>query len=126
MHCLHVLARRRSDLFWDLAHIIEDRFDKQCVSGMLNVRTGDGRGVVDLALSTHVGFAKGIHKCYREAVPQREAPASGHGGRKQQWTRQAWQTGDSDRKRGSPPFKRNRGKWPVDDESWWWSSHSWW
>ena len=76
MHCLHVLASRRSDLFWDLAHIIEDRFDRNVVVDLLNVCTGDGRGVVDLALTSSVGFAKAIQKRYREAAPQRKTGKS--------------------------------------------------
>ena len=122
MHCLHVLASRSSEHFWDLAEIIEHRFDRNVVVALLNVCTGDGRGVVDLALSTNVSFAKGIQKCYREAEPQRKRPD------KDQWSRdsrRAWQPGDSDQKRGSPPWKRNKGWWPADDGSWW-SSHSWW
>ena len=114
MHCLHVLASRGSEHFWDLAEIIERRFDRNVVVALLNVCTGDGRGVVDLALSTHVSFTKGIQKCYREVEPQRKRPD------KDQWSRdsrRAWQPGDSDQKRGSPPWKRNKGWWPADDGS---------
>ena len=119
MHCLHVLASRSSEHFWDLTEVIEERFDKNVVEELLNVCTGDGRGVMDLALSTNVGFAKGIQKYYRSAEPQRQAPD------KHKWSRRPWQTGDSDHKRGSPPWKRNKGWWVADDDDNWWSWRSW-
>ena len=43
MHCLHVLASRSSEHFWDLTGVIEERFDKNVVEELLNVCTGDGR-----------------------------------------------------------------------------------
>ena len=59
---LHSLASRASVLFDSVADSIAGKLGHEELINILNTPCADGRGVVDLALATNVGFAMMVKK----------------------------------------------------------------
>ena len=93
LNVLHALVSRKSPLFFHTADQIRAKFGNKVAIEMMNTTTGDGRGVVDMALGSNVQLAHDVKHRFKGAVEQRANRRSQEeekGGRRQ------WQHGDSD------------------------------
>ena len=66
---LHALASRsRTVAWWNLAELIEKKWDRNTLLDLINMPSADGRSVIDFALSTKGDFAKTIKQHFSGAV----------------------------------------------------------
>ena len=98
-------------------------FGKDVVIAMLNCPTGDGRGVVDMALGSSVDMALDLKNRFPGAVEQTtsqklyEEHEKGQGQR----SRRQWQRGDSDYKTHGYQTHRSsakQGQWRSRSRDW--------
>ena len=96
-------------LFFHTADQIRAKFGDKVAIEMLNTTTGDGRGVVDMALGSNVQMAHDLKNRFNGAVEQTTSKRfqdEEKGGRRQ------WQRGDSDWKtHGTAKYRSDRAKW---------------
>ena len=144
LNVLHALASRKSPVFVFTIGKIQAAFGDGVVIAMLNCRTGDGRGVVDMALGSSIAMAMDLKKRFPGAVEQTTSKKLYEEEEKGQGSRRQWQRGDSDYKTHGAAVARSSAKqgerrsrsrdwqegWRYGwDEGWHqsdWSSHSGW
>ena len=110
LNVLHALVSRKSPFFLYTADQIRATLgDKVAATEMLNTTTGDGRGVVDMALGSNVQMAHGLKNRFHGAVEQTTSKRfqdEEKGGRRQ------WQRDESDWKtHGTAKYRNDRAKW---------------
>ena len=109
LNVLHALVSRKSPLFFYTADQIRTKFGDKVAIEMMNTTTGDGRGVVDMALGANVQMATDLKSRFNGAVEQttsRRFQAEKGRGRRQ------WQRGESDWKtHGVAKYRSDRAKW---------------
>ena len=109
LNVLHALVSRKSPLFFYTADQIRATLGDNVAIGMMSTTTGDGRGVVDMALGSNVQMAHDLKNRFNGAVEQTTSKRfqdEEKGGRRQ------WQRGESDWKtHGTAKYRSDRAKW---------------
>ena len=110
LNVLHALASRKSPIFFSTIATIQAAFGDDVVIAMLNCRTGDGRGVVDVALGSNVAMARHLKTVFPGAVEQTTSEKLYKEQEKGQLSRRQWQRGDSDYKTHGAAVARSSAK----------------
>ena len=126
LNVLHALVSRKSPLFFYTADQIRTKFGDKVAIEMMNTTTGDGRGVVDMALGSNVQMAHDLKNRFNGAVEQTTSRSfqdeKGRG-------RRQWQRGESDWKTyGMAKHRSDRAKWgggSSEDAGWRSRSRDW-